>query len=124
MEWVDIVTKLVVAIVVTVTPIVWALIKRKLKLNEENWKGVVRIIEQSVEDVYINVVRDLKKASADGKLTKEEIKDLQEKAWVIAEKVGSDKGIDLIKEFAKVGGKEYFPVLVSKVISEVRGKRK
>jgi len=105
---------LIIKLLVIVIPIIWAIVKVKLKLDEGKAKKITIIVEQAVNETYHEYIR-LKKNGANGetrKLTPEEIKEAQETAWGKALRIAESRGMRLAQEVAQ----EYFPVLIDKAI--------
>ena len=101
----------------------WGAFKlKKLALDDPKnakKKKAIEMLEVIVSNFYHNEVRELKKANADGKLTKEEIKAANDKAVAQLKTEAKEKGLDVAKLF----GEAYLPVLVSKVVKKLKGKK-
>ncbi len=106
----------VLKIVAILIPIVWAIIKVKFHFDNEKNAAVMVIVEQAVNEVYLEFVREAKDKDENGKLSLEEIKIARDKAWTKALEIASSRGVNLVEEV----GKEYFPVLIDKVIKSVQ----
>jgi len=101
---------------VVIVPIIWAIVKTKLKLDEKLTLEIEQIAEKAINEVYLEYIRDKK---VDGKkLTKEEILEAQEKAWEKSVDLASKSGINMLNHVEKT----YFPVLIDKLIGKVKGK--
>ena len=107
---------LVFKIVVIVVPVLWALVKTKLKLDNDKAAKITGIVEIAVQETYFEFVREVKKNSSDGKLTAVEIKDARKKAWEKAKEIGKKQGLEL----AGCVAEEYFPVLIDKAIKKLK----
>lgn len=58
------------------------------------------IVEAAVVEVYQNSVRGLKEASADGKLTADEKKQVMDEAVDAAKRIAKEQGLPLLQELA------------------------
>ncbi len=107
--------KIILWIIGTVVAMIWGWAKARWHLKEGKRKVIVSIVEEAVIKTYDEFVRALK-AKGEGKLDTKDIKAARDAAWRRAKKIGKEKGIDFAKEVAK----EYFPVLIDKVIKSVK----
>jgi hypothetical protein len=99
--------------------LIWGIVVAKLKLKEGKKKKITMAFESAVQDTYTEFVRDLKNSKGDGKLSKEEVKEAQSKAWEKAKTILKDQGITLGKEMAV----EYGPVIVTKIVQLFKKKK-
>jgi pyruvate/2-oxoglutarate dehydrogenase complex dihydrolipoamide acyltransferase (E2) component len=106
-------------IVGAIIALIWGIIVAKLKLKEGKKKKITMAFEAAVQDTYTELVRDLKIKKGDGKLTKEEVKEAQAKAWDKAKEILKDQGINLGKEMMV----EYGPVIVTKIVQLFKKKK-
>ncbi len=114
--WLDLAIKVVIVVVPVAVPIIWGLIKAKLKLNEGKLSKITAITEQVVAEVYLEFVRKIKYGPNGGqnkKLSLKQIKEARNLAWAKAVALGKEKGLN----YAKAVSKEYFPVLIDLAIS-------
>ena len=75
--------------------------------------------EAAVQDTYQEFIKPLKAGKSDGKLTKDEVKEAQTKAWDKAKGILNDQGVDLGKEMLV----EYGPVIVTKIVQLFKKKK-
>jgi hypothetical protein len=97
----------------TILLLVLGAIATKYGWDQKSWGNIIKIISQAVSEVEREFIREAKAKSADGKLTKEEVGEALEKAWAKALEIAKTQGIDLVKYVSK----EYFPVLVERLIA-------
>ena len=107
-----------IGFVVAVIAAIWGLIKWLVLRKNKKWETIIKITEMVVTDLYHEEVRELKKVAKDGKLTKDDIKYLQKKAWEKIKEIAKEKGIDILKMIAE----EYAPTWISKIVSRLKGK--
>jgi len=107
---------LVFKAMIILVPIIWAIVKTKLKLDEKTTQKIEQIAEKAINEVYLEYVRDKK---VDGKkLTKEEILEAQDKAWQKSVDLATKNGINMLDYIQK----SYFPVVIDKLIAKMKGK--
>lgn len=99
-------------IVGAIIALIWGIIVTKLKLKEGKKKKITMAFEAAVQDTYAEFIRPLKIGKGDGKLTKDEVKQAQGKAWDKAKEILQGQGINLGKEMLV----EYGPVIVTKIV--------
>ncbi len=113
----------VLKVLVTAILAAWGAFKlKKLALDDPKnakKKKAIEMLEVIVSNLYHNEVRELKKAKADGKLTKDEIKAANDKAIAQLKTEAKEKGLDVAKLF----GEAYLPVLINKVVGKLKGKK-
>jgi len=117
----DAVVDALLKVLVLAVGIAWAYYKVMFKLVDEPAdtatkrikKRVVETIQQVVEGLYVETVRDLKAKTEDGKLSQKDIQNLQSTAWERTQEKLKAEGVEL----AKVVAKEFFPAVLSKIIT-------
>lgn len=98
---------------------IWLIVKQKIKMDEDWQVRLTGFIEAGVQVTYDEFIRQAKKASADGKLTPEQINEARGKAWDAAKVFARDQGIDLVKQVAA----EQIPVLITRVANGMKNKK-
>lgn len=106
-------------IVFTIIMLILGFFAAKYKWDQKSWGSALKIVEQAVNEVYREFIREAKAKNADGKLSKEEINGALDLAWKKAVEIGKSQGVDLAKFVAK----EYFPVVCDKIITAMKGKQ-
>jgi len=106
-------------VVFTIVMLVLGFLAAKFGWNKKKWGKIIKAVEKAVNTVYVEFVREakLKQKEAGGKLSKEDMKKAIEDAWNMTKDDLKDQGIDLAKWIAR----EYFPVIVDKVIKKAKG---
>jgi hypothetical protein len=111
----------VVALVAAIVGAAWTFFKSRdvyQRMKQEKYFAAVEALEAGVEKTYRVYVEALKEAKADGKLTPEEKATARRKAVAYAQEFGRTRGIDVIEEL----GREYIPVLISKIVRLLKGR--
>jgi len=111
-------------VLVLAVGVAWAYYKVMFKLVDEPAdtaakrvkKRAVETIQQVAEELYVETVRDLKAKTEDGKLSQKDIQNLQSTAWTRTQEKLKAEGIEL----GKIIAKEFFPVVLSRVITLVK----
>jgi hypothetical protein len=106
-------------IVGAILALIWGVIVTKTKLKDGKNKKITMAFEAAVQDTYTEFIRELKAGKADGKLTKEEVKQAQGMAWDKAKDILKTQGVDLGKEMLV----EYGPVIVTKIVQLFKKKK-
>ena len=109
-----------VAFVGAVVAAVWTFFKTRdlyQEIKGHKYSVAMDALEAGVEKTYRVYVEALKKAKADGKLTPEEKAAARVKAIAYAQEFGRNRGIDMVEEL----GREYVPVLISKIVRALKG---
>ena len=88
--------------------------------RERRYMRCLEAIRAAVEGTYQTFVRDIKAASADGKLTKAERHEALNRARVAAIGIARSDGLDLIKTVVT----EMIPMLIERFIREARAVKK
>jgi len=99
--------------------LIWGFIVAWLKLKEGKKKKITMAFEAAVQDTYQEYIKPLKAGKDDGKLTKDEVKEAQGKAWDKAKDILKTQGVDLGKEMLV----EYGPVIVTKIVQLFKKKK-
>ena len=110
----------VVALVGTIVAGAWTFFKSRglyQEMKGQKYSAAIEALEAGVEKTYRVYVEALKKAKADGKLTPEEKAAARQRAIAYAQEFGRTRGIDVIEEL----GREYIPVLISKIVRVLKG---
>jgi len=106
-------------IIAAVVAAVWGIVKVYLVKKNKKLEKITQALEMSVNELYITA-RDMKAENEqDGgvrKLSKAQIKRLQEAAIAKANCLLHNEGIDLFNEISK----DYLPVLVDKTIGRMK----
>jgi len=110
--------KLIIQGAVTLILIIWGVVKAKYHLAEGKKGKIFESVEEGVKNSFDIFVKETKDKNEDGKLSKDEIQTALDIAWNKSKEVAKQKGIDLAKELSR----EYFPVLVDKVIKSLKKK--
>lgn len=107
-------------VVFTIVMIVVGFIAAKLGWKKKKWGKIIQAVEKAVNTIYVEFIREakLKAKEAGGKLSKEDMKKALEDAWNMTKDDLKAQGIDLAKWVAK----EYFPVIVDKILKAVKTK--
>jgi len=101
-------------VVAAIAGLVWSALRVYSKLDEwtsEKTQRALLSLEAGVATIYESYVRDIKKARADGKLTKEEREEARRKAVNEGIRIGWMLGIDV----AKTLGADLLPMFVDKI---------
>ena len=87
-------------------------------LRKKKWWKIIQAVEKAVNTVYVEFIRDLKLKNKEsgGKLTADQMKEALDRAWNLTKADLEVQGIDLAKWIAK----EYFPVVVDKILKMVK----
>ena len=106
--------EVVLAIVLAILGIVAA----KLGWNKKKWGHIIKVVQSNVQTVYMNWVREAKVKAKEkgGKLSKEDMLKALQEAWDLSKQQLMNEGIDLAKWIAR----EYFPVIVNKLIKTAK----
>lgn len=96
--------------------VVLGFLAAKFGWKKKKWGKVIQAVEKAVNTIYIEFVREAKLKNEDGKLSKEEMKKALEDAWNMTKEDLLSQGIDLAKWISK----EYFPVVVDKILKTVK----
>jgi len=86
--------------------------------KKKKWAKIIQAVEKGVNTVYVEFIREAKATAADGKLTNEQMKEALDKAWQLTKDDLLKQGIDLAKWITR----EYFPVVVDKILKAVKKK--
>lgn len=105
-------------LVFTLLTIIIGAIATKYGLDKKKWWKIIKAVEKAVQTVYVEFIRDLKLKNKEsgGKLTADQMKEALQRAWDLAKDDLAQQGIDLAKWIAK----EYFPVVVDKIIKTLK----
>lgn len=98
----------------------WTLFKATdlwARLSKEKYSAAILALEAGVNVTYETYVKEIKAASADGKLTDNERKVARERARQAGIDYAKKNGIDLIK----VLGEDYIDVWIEKILRKIRG---
>jgi len=98
--------------------VVLGFLATKFGWKKKKWGKIIQSVEKAVNTIYVEFVREAKLKNEDGKLSKEEMKKALEDAWNMTKEDLLAQGIDLAKWIAK----EYFPVVVDKILKTVKKK--
>lgn len=80
------------------------------------YAAALEALEAGVDLTYDTYVRAIKEARADGKLTKEEIREARRRACDAAISFGRSKGIDVLREV----GAEYVDLWIAKLVKRLK----
>jgi Sec-independent protein translocase protein TatA len=105
-------------VVFTIIMLILGFLAAKFGWNKKKWGKIIKSVEKAVNTVYVEFVREakLKAKEAGGKLSKEDMKKALGDAWEMTKEDLQKQGIDLAKWVAK----EYFPVVVDRIIKKVK----
>ena len=110
----------VVALVGTIVALAWTFFKSRdlyQEMKGQKYFAAIEALQAGVEKTYRVYVQALKEAKADGKLSPEEKAAARQKAVAYAQEFGRTRGIDVIEQL----GREYIPVLISKIVRLLKG---
>jgi len=96
--------------------VVLGFLAAKFGWKKKKWGKIIQAVEKAVNTTYVEFIREAKLKSPDHKLSKEDMKKALEDAWNMTKADLMSQGIDLAKWVAK----EYFPVIVAKILKAVK----
>jgi len=97
--------------------VVLGFLAAKFGWKKKKWGKIIQAVEKAVNTTYVEFVREAKlKQGSGGKLSKDDMKKALEDAWDMTKADLLAQGIDLSKWIAK----EYFPVVVDKILKAVK----
>jgi|GEM_PF-5454147 len=106
-KYIPVIAEALIGLVITL----WGLAKAKYKLIDgpretalQNAKiEVIEVLENVAEELYVEKVRGMKTAAEDGKLTKDEIENLQNDTWERVLEKAKDPAKKLVVEMGRAG---------------------
>ena len=114
--------ELVLGVLGSVFGTVWAAFKSLdlMKMcRDDKYAEAVRALEAGVGKTYDVYVEQIKAARADGKLTSSERRAARNRAVQFAVDYARDRGVDVVETL----GREYIPVLISRIVRDLKGER-
>ena len=85
-------------------------------ISGKKYAKALDALEMGAQQVYDEYVRELKRGSADGTLTLEEMKEARKRAFEHAKRYGQTHGVDVIKTL----GGDYLDVLLEMAIKRLK----
>ena len=105
-------------VVMTILLVVLGSVAGYFGWKKKKWGKIIQAVEKGVNTVYVEFVREAKLRNKDHKLSKEEMLKAIETAWNMTKADLLAQSIDLAKWIAR----EYFPVVVDKILKAVKSK--
>lgn len=109
----------VIALAATLLGGAWTLFKGTAlydRLQERRAAKIVRVLESAAEATYRTYVRQVKKASRDGKLTDEEARHARELAKQKAVKIARRHGINLLRDL----GEDFLELALTRAVNHLK----
>lgn len=96
---------------------IWTVVKVWILRRNKKLETLTRIAESVLTEIYQREVRALKAAATDGKLSKEEIQNLQAEAWAAIKSQAKAQGLEVAKYIAE----EYAAAWIAKLVQKLKG---